>query len=74
MGINVPMRVIVSGSTLALPYIAIAHARYRYCQRDGRKAASPGERLAPTVPTGLPGGIDLIAVLMEAVRTGYIGE
>ena len=36
--------------------------------------ASLSTRLAPTVPTRFPGGIDLIATRMEAFRTGYVGE
>ena len=73
LGLNVPGWVVVSCSIPALPCIIFALAQYRYW-KDGRKAASLGARLAPTVPKRLPGGIDLIVTWMEVFRTGYIGE
>lgn len=72
LGLKVPVWVVVSCSILALPCILLSHARYQYW-RDGRKAASLGARLIPTIPARLPEGIDLIATWMEAFRTGYIG-
>ena len=70
LGLNVSVWVMVSCPILAVPGTLVAHAQYRYW-RDGRKAASLGARLAPTVPTRLPGGIDLITTCLEAFRTGY---
>ena len=72
LGRTLPMWVVVSCSILAFPCILLVRARYQYW-RDGRMAASLGARLAPTVPTRLPGGVDLIATWMRAFRTGYIG-
>ena len=73
LGLNVPVWAIVSCSILALPFVLFAHAQYRYWM-DGRKAASLGAKLAPTVPMRLPGGFDLIVTWMEAFRTGYVSE
>ena len=73
LGPNAPAWVVVSCSIFALPCILLALAQYQYW-KDGRTAASLGARLAPTVPMGLPGGIDLIATRMKEFRTGYIGE
>ncbi|KAF9647903.1 cytochrome P450 [Thelephora ganbajun] len=73
LGLNVPAWVILSCSILALPCILFAHAQHQYW-RDGRKAASLGARLAPTVPMRLPGGVDLIATWAKAFNTGYIGD
>ena len=73
LGLHVPVWVIVSCSILALPWILLANAQYRYWG-DKRKAASLGARLVPTVPTRLPGGIDLITTWMKAFHTGYIGK
>lgn len=72
LGLNVPVWAAVSCPILALPCILLAHAQYRYW-KDGKKAASLGARLAPTVPMRLPGGIDLLAAWMEGFRTGYVG-
>jgi len=72
LGLNLPPWVVVSCTILALPCIPLFHAQYQYW-RDGRKAASLGARLVPTVPMRLPGGIDLVATLRKAFRTGYIG-
>ena len=72
LGLNVPVWATVSCPILALPCILLAHAQYRYW-KDGKKAASLGARLAPTVPMRLPGGIDLLAAWMEGFRTGYVG-
>jgi len=72
LGLNIPVWATVSCPILAFPCIILAHAQYRYW-RDGKKAASLGARLAPTVPTRLPGGVDLLAAWMEAFRTGYVG-
>ena len=72
LGLSLPVWVVLSCSILGLPSLLLARAQYQYW-RDGRKAASLGARLAPTVPARLPGGVDLVATWMEAFRTGYIG-
>ena len=73
LSLSIPGWVVVSCSIPSLPCIIFALAQYRYW-RDKREAASLGARLAPMIPRRLPGGIDLIATLMETFRTGYIGE
>ena len=73
LGLNISVWAIIACSILALPCILLARAQHQYW-RDGRKAASLGARLAPTIPVRLPGGIDLIATWMKAFRTGYVGE
>ena len=73
LSLSIPGWVVVSCSIPSLPCIIFALAQYRYW-RDKREATSLGARLAPMIPRRLPGGIDLIATLMETFRTGYIGE
>ena len=73
LGLNVLAWVVVSCSIPALPCILLAHTQYQYW-KDGRKAASLGARLAPTVPMRLPGGVDLITTRMKEFHTGYLGE
>lgn len=73
LDIKVPVWVVISSSILAFPCILVARAQHRYW-RDGKKAASLGARLAPTVPTRLPAGVDLVTAWMEVFRTGYIGR
>ena len=73
LGLSIPGWVAASCSIPAVPCIIFTRAQYRYW-RDKREAASLGARLAPIVPRRFPGGIDLIATLMETFRTGYIGE
>ena len=73
LGIGVPFWIIVPSSIIALPIAFYAQGEFQYW-RDKRKAESLGARLAPKVPYKWPGGIDLMAALIETFKTGYIGE
>jgi len=73
VGANVPLWMIVSSSIAALPALLLAQCQLEYWMNQ-RKARSLGARLVPTVPTRWPGGIDLIATIINVFKTGYIGE
>jgi len=70
---NVPLWMIVSSSIAALPALLLAQCQLEYWMNQ-RKARSLGARLVPTVPTRWPGGIDLIATIINVFKMGYIGE
>ena len=72
-GANVPLWAIVSSSVAALPVLLLAQCQLEYW-RNQRKARSLGARLVPTVPTRWPGGVDLLATIINVFKTGYIGE
>ena len=73
LGVHLPLWAILSSSTVAFPAIIYARTEFQYW-KDKRKAKSLGARLAPKVPSKWPAGLDLIAVLINEFKTGYIGE
>ena len=73
VGVRAPMWVIVTSSVIALPVVLYVQSKLRYW-RDKRTAAALGARLAPKVSGKKPLGVDMVAALMEAQKTGYIGE
>ena len=73
LGIDPPLWTIVSCSIVALPAILYAQTEFQYWMAK-RKAESLGARLAPMVPYKWPAGIDLIVALIDAFKTGYLGE
>ena len=73
VGVYAPVWAIVISSVLAFPAVLYIQSELRY-KRDERAAATLGARLAPRVPGKMFLGMDLIAALMEAFGSGYIGE
>lgn len=73
IGIYAPVWAIVASSIIALPAILYAQSELYYW-RDKRTAAALGAQLAPRVSTKKPFGMDLVAALLEAHKTGYMGE
>ena len=71
--IYIPVWAIVASSVIALPAALYLQSGLREW-RDKRTAAALGARLAPKVTGKRPLGMDLIATLLEAHNTGYIGE
>ena len=72
VGIYAPVWAIIVASVIALPAVLYAQSELRYW-RVKRTATALGARLAPKVAGKRPFGIDLIAALLEAHKTGYIG-
>lgn len=73
LSIDLPLWKIVSSSVVAFPTVLYAQTEFQYW-KDKRKAESLGARLAPKVSSRWPGGIDLIAQMMNVFNTGYLGE
>ena len=73
IGVHAPMWAIVASSVIALPAVLYIQSELRYW-KDKRTAAALGARLAPKVSGKKPLGMDLVAVLIEAQKSGYIGE
>ena len=73
LGIDPPLRTIVSCSIAILPAILYAQAEFQYWSTK-RKAESLGARLAPKIPSKWPAGTDLIATLIDVFKTGYLGK
>lgn len=73
IGVNVPLWVTVTSSVVALPVLFLAQCQLD-AWRNRRKARSLGGRLVPTVPTKLPGGIDLVDAMINVFKTGYLGK
>lgn len=72
IGVYAPVWTIVSSSIVALPVVLYVQSEFRY-RRDERTAATLGARLAPKVPVKKLLGMDLVATLLEAQKSGYIG-
>jgi len=68
-----PVWAIVASSVIALPAILYVQNELRYW-RDKRTAAALGACLAPRVSGKKPFGVDLIVAILEAHKSGYIGE
>ena len=73
VGIHTPVWAIVVSSVIALPVVLYAQSELRYW-RDKRTATALGARLDPKVGGKRPFGMDLITALLEAHKTGYLGE
>ena len=73
VGAYAPVWAIVASSVVALPGALYLQSELRYW-KDQRTAAALGARLAQKVSGKKPFGMDLIAALLEAHETGYIGE
>jgi len=73
VGIDIPLWTIVSSSVVAFPAVLYVQAEFQHW-RDKRKAESLGARLPHKVSSRWPGGIDLIAEMMNVFKTGYLGE
>ena len=73
VGVHAPVWAIVTSSAVAFPAALYIQSKLRYW-RDERAAATLGARLAPRVSGKKILGMDLIAALMEAYESGYIGE
>ena len=72
-GIYTPVWTIVVSSVIALPVVLYAQSELRHWRVKGT-ATALGARLAPKVGEKRPFGMDLIAALLEAHKTGYLGE
>ena len=59
-------------SLASLPFALACTLVYRDF-RDSRQAVLSGASLAPTVPSKLPGGLDLLISSLRNARDGYIG-
>ena len=73
VGVHAPVWAIVASSIVALPVVLYIQSELQY-RRDKRTAEALGARLAPKVPAKKPLGIDLVALLLKAHNSGYIGE
>ena len=73
LGIYLPLWMIVLCSIIALPAILYTQVKFQYW-KNKRKAESLGARLAPKVPSGWPGGLDLVTTVANMFRVGYICE
>jgi hypothetical protein len=73
VGVYAPVWAIVASLVITLPVVLWVQSKHRYW-RDERTAAALGARLAPKVTGKLPLGMDLISALLEAHKSGYIGE
>jgi len=73
LGGHLPVWAIVTSSVIALPAILYVQSELRYW-RLKRTAAALGARLAPKVSGKKPFGVDLVAAILEAHKSGYIGE
>lgn len=67
-----PTWAIIASSVVALPVVLYIQSKLQYW-KDKRTALALGARLAPKVSGKKPLGIDLIAALLEAHKSGYIG-
>lgn len=73
LGVDLPLWAIVSSSLAALPALIYTQSEFQYW-RTKRRAKSLGARLPPKVPYKWPAGVDLIATMINVLKTGYLGE
>lgn len=73
VGVSAPVWAIVAFSAITLPVVLCVQSKHQYW-RNERAAAALGARLAPKVSGKQPLGVDLISAILEAHKSGYIGE
>jgi hypothetical protein len=73
IGVCAPVWAFVASSVIALPAILYVQSELQYW-RDKRTAATLGARLAPRVSGKRLFGMDVVAAILEAHDSGYIGE